>query len=203
MKQRNLLVVGLLSAGTDLVTELIAQHSLIQSGSAFDHRNILQNRKGFAMKKAYLWRDIRWQTRGSWLTRTLNRLSNLKSVLIKGKPGYNFFPEWSSSLQEIADKSDKVIAVIPRSNHVIEELRLIAGLTDRQVRREVSEGLDMLKHLGDGKALTVRAKELYEDPYTLAERICEYLELDFDIRMLDTIDAILGPSRVTRLGKVA
>lgn len=192
-----------MSAGTNLVMDLIEKHNLIGQNAGSEQGALQLNKRKYTMKRGYLWRDIRWRQSGTMLTRAFNRIINLRTVLLRGKPGYNFLPEWPTSLQfEIGDAS-KIIAVIPRSNHIIEELRLMAGLTDQQVRREVSEGLDMLSILADKGALMIRSRELYEDPFAVAERICEYLELDFDSHMLDIIDAILGPGRVTRLGRVA
>lgn len=179
---KKLLITGAARSGTSLLASLLGGHSQINmlSESFTEDINKLAGKK-YAGNKLCIWYQIRW-TRATRWGYLLNRLANFGSDVLKSRPA----PVSRLSLQDYIDMDARIIIIQRNRDPAIGSMVKRAGLSTWQATWQYDRAYFMALELVSryDNCMVVSMEELLEDPEGQLDKICEFLELDYEPGMV-------------------
>jgi hypothetical protein len=173
-----LLITGCARSGTSLLASLLGAHSQINMLSESYGKDI--NRlagKKYAGNKLCMWSQLRW-TRASRWGHLMNRVANFGSGVLNNRVA----PVSALSLRDYIDMKAKIIIIVRERDKSIKSAVVRAGLSERKATIQYDKAGVMcaeLIHQYDN-CLSVRLEDLLEDPAYELDRICQFLEIDYE-----------------------
>ena len=143
--------------------------------------------KKYKGNKVLAWRQIRMHSRASRLGHIINRLVNLdfntgKFKQQKRKP----FPTSQFSLQDYIDRGATFVSIERDQEEVVQSIVNRTPLSRAQAIVEYEKASEQIRQLATRTDVcNVSYSDLVSDPKEALNRICKFLDLQFEDRMLE------------------
>ncbi|WNJ17605.1 sulfotransferase [Pontibacter sp. G13] len=188
MKEDNtklLLILGCQRSGTTLLSAMLGGHpeiSMLFESTDEDVMALIG--KKYRGNKLLTWRQIRMNQRASRFGYLMNRLANI-DLNKKAKPHKTRpFPTSRLSIQDYIDLGAKIITITRKKDEVVSSIINRTKMSEAQASSEYDLAMaevDKVRHI----AHNINFSELVGEPTETLKGICEFLELDFEERMLE------------------
>ncbi|MCB0844754.1 MAG: sulfotransferase [Bacteroidetes bacterium] len=188
-KSRTLLLLGCQRSGTTLLAAMLGGHSeinmLFESTSGDVLRLIGKKYNG---NKLLPWRQIRKKQKASKFGHFMNRLVNLDfSRNGSSHPKIRLFPTSSLSIEDYLKNDARIITITRNREEVVRSITTRTKLSRKQAEKEYDRSMQEMEGLTN-MAFQVDFADLVNHPVETLQAICEYLELEFESRMLEGVE---------------
>lgn len=179
-----LLLLGCQRSGTTLLAAMLGGHSeinmLFESVTKDTFRLIGKRYNG---NKLLAYRQIRMSQRASRFGHLINRIVNLNFGREPKPHKLRPFPTGRLTLQDYIDRDAKIITIVRKKEEVVSSIVKRTEMSEKQASREYDLVINEINKVTD-RALNITFKELVGDPEGTLKTICNYLDLEFEPRML-------------------
>ena len=179
-----LLLLGCQRSGTTLLAAMLGGHSeinmLFESVTKDTFRLIGKRYNG---NKLLAYRQIRMNQRASRFGHLINRIVNLNFGREPKPHKLRPFPTGRLTLQDYIDRDAKIITIVRKKEEVVSSIVKRTKMSEKQASREYDLVIQEINKVTD-RALNITFKELVGDPEGTLKTICNYLDLEFEPRML-------------------
>ncbi len=185
-----LLVVGCQRSGTTLLASMLGGHSEINMLIESTSTDILKLAgKKYSGNKLICWRQIRMHQRPSKFGHLMNRIFNLDFTIKSSKFHNNKrYPTSKLSIQDYIDRKSKIITIVRDESEVLNSMLSRTQMNLRQAKNEYDKTITMInkiKQYDDSFHMTF--SDLIHDTENTLNKVCEFLEIDFEKRMLQGV----------------
>lgn len=186
-----LLVVGCQRSGTTLLASMLGGHSEINMLIESTNKEVFKLAgKKYSGNKLILYRQIRINQRASKFGHLINRFVNLDfGITSKKIHPHKLYPTSDLSIQDYIDKKAKIITIIRDESEVINSITSRTSLSEKQAKYEYKKSLEIVNLLkSDITTLHISFSDLIHKTKETLISICNYLELEFEERMLKGVE---------------
>ena len=180
-----LLVLGCQRSGTSLLAAMLGRHpeiNMLYESTTTDVRKAIGKR--YSGNKLLTWRQIRKTRRGSKFGDLLNRMANLDVSRRTKHHKIRVFPTSRMSIDDYLRLDASIIVITRPEEEVVRSITRRTGMSTRQAVREFQRSERELHTVAD-VALKITFSDLVNEPESVLQRICGFLDLDYDPRMLE------------------
>lgn len=171
-----LLIVGSQHSGTSWLASMVGAHSKINMfDEAFTRDALKGYGKPWCGNKLCLYNQIRYRQRGGLWTLSWNKLYYARII-----------PRSVLSIRDYMRLGAKIIIIRRDTYSLIESMKNRSGFSERKAVREIRKGDEIaekiIKNYEDWELILY--EELYENPEKELRKICRFLELPYEPKMI-------------------
>ena len=179
-------VIGLQRTGTTLLASMLGRHPEINMLFESVTKDCLKLiGKKWNGNKLLAYRQIRETQRASKFGHFINRIVNFDFRKKNRHHLVRPFPTSILSIEDFRNKGAVFITIERDSDSSIDSMVRRAGQSRVQAMKEYRLGMDIINNLKSEKTYSLTFLDLVNNTDKVLKEICEFLELDYDKRMLD------------------
>lgn len=183
-KSKVLIILGCQRSGTTLLAAMLGGHSEINMLFESTTKDTLQLiGKKYSGNKLLTWRQIRWDNRSSKFGHLMNRLYNFDFGKERKHHKLRPYPTTKLSIQDYLNYDAKFITITRKKEEVVKSITSRTTMSQLQASEEYDKSMREMKYVQD-IALNINFSELVNSPEKTLEKVCDFLELEFEPRML-------------------
>ncbi len=178
---KTLLVLGCQRSGTTLLTSMIGRHKDVNMlNESITHDIFKLIGKKYRGNKLVIPRQIRMKRRATRFGFLLNRISKM----VKSRVTY---PLSRLSLQDYIDVEAKIICIIRERKSTIDSMMRRSKFTEKQAAKEYDKAMEFIEEIKQKShdLHVVKYEELLLNPENTMMSICNFLDIEYDKRMLE------------------
>tara|TARA_B100001250_G_scaffold59724_1_gene46541 strand:+ start:9188 stop:9796 length:609 start_codon:yes stop_codon:yes gene_type:complete len=183
---RLFIVIGLQRTGTTLLASMLGRHPEINMLFESVTKDSLQLiGKQWNGNKLLAYRQIRQEQRASRFGHLINRLVNFD---FRKKNRHHLVRPYPTSIMSIEDfkREGAIFITIERDrDSSISSMVKRSGQSTAQAKKEYKLGMDIINNLKKEGCYSLSFLDLINNTEKVLKEICQFLELDYDVRMLD------------------
>ncbi|NVK26716.1 MAG: sulfotransferase [Flavobacteriia bacterium] len=181
-----LLVVGCQRSGTTLLASMLSRHSEINMlfESVTKDTLRLMGRK-YNANKLMAWRQIRIDQRASKFGHLMNRLANFDFGRTHRMHKLRPYPMTQMSLNDYLKYDPKMIVITRKKEDTVNSMLNRTPMTRKQAEKEWELANDLMQYMIQKGAVEVNFDDLVENPEAVMKTLCEYLDLEYEERMME------------------
>lgn len=180
------IVIGLQRTGTTLLASMLGRHPEINMLFESVTKDSLQLiGKQWNGNKLLAYRQIRQEQRASKFGHLINRIVNFD---FRKKNRHHLVRPYPTSIMSIEDfkREGAVFITIERDrDSSISSMVKRSGQSTAQAKKEYNLGMDIINNLKKEECYSLSFLDLINNTEKVLKEICQFLELDYDVRMLD------------------
>ena len=180
------IVIGLQRTGTTLLASMLGRHPEINMLFESVTKDSLQLiGKQWNGNKLLAYRQIRQEQRASKFGHLINRIVNFD---FRKKNRHHLVRPYPTSIMSIEDfkREGAVFITIERDrDSSISSMVKRSGQSTEQAKKEYNLGMDIINNLKKEECYSLSFLDLTNNTEKVLKEICQFLELDYDVRMLD------------------
>lgn len=179
-------VIGLQRTGTTLLASMLGRHpeiNMLFESVTKDSLKLIG--KKWNGNKLLAYRQIRETQRASKFGHFINRFVNFD---FRRKNRHHLVRPFPTSIMSIEDfrKEGAIFITIERDpDSSIDSMVKRSGQSRAQAKKEYRLGMNIINNLKGEKTYSLTFLDLINNTDKVLKEICQFLELDYDIRMLD------------------
>lgn len=183
-KSKPLLILGCQRSGTTLLAAMLGGHSEINMLFESTTKDVFRLiGKKYSGNKALIWRQIRLHQRSSRFGHLINRIINFDWNAKSSHQQIRLFPSSSLSIQDYIDGEASLIIITRNKDEVVNSICNRTGMKKGRAEREFDRAMKEIKPI-EKQAFYVDFQDLVDNPIETLTSICNFLELEFESRML-------------------
>ena len=185
-KGKLVLILGLQRTGTTLLASMLGGHSevnMLFESVGCDTTSLIG--KKFSANKLLVYRQIRFTQRASRLGHLINRIVNLDFKIKNKHHRKRPYPTSKLSIKDYEKLGCKFIIIERDEKSSIDSMMYRAKQSFAEAKNEYDKGTLILTKVKDLDSHTISFLDLVNNTEITLKNICEYLEIDFEKRMLE------------------
>ncbi|RMD50166.1 MAG: sulfotransferase [Ignavibacteria bacterium] len=180
-----LLILGCQRSGTSLLASMLGRHkeiNMLYESITDDTFKLIG--KEYQGNKLLLPRQIHFTKRASKFGYLINRIINFHFRGYKYQK-VRIYPSSKLSITDYLSRGAKLIVMTREKEATINSMIKRAGLSPSQAEREYTQAMNLIQKLIQEGAFHVRFEDLLIETETVLKNICNFLDLEYDKRMLE------------------
>ena len=185
-KGKLVLILGLQRTGTTLLASMLGGHSevnMLFESVGSDTTSLIG--KKISANKLLVYRQIRFTQRASRLGHLINRIVNLDFKIKNKHHRKRPYPTSKLSIKDYEKLGCKFIIIERDEKSSIDSMMSRAKQSFAEAKNEYDKGMHILKKVKALDSHTISFLDLVNNTEITLKNICEYLEIDFEKRMLE------------------
>ena len=185
-KGKLVLILGLQRTGTTLLASMLGGHSevnMLFESTGSDTTSLIG--KKISANKLLVYRQIRFTQRASRLGHLINRIVNLDFKIKNKHHRKRPYPTSKLSIKDYEKLGCKFIIIERDEKSSIDSMMSRAKQSFEEAKNEYDKGMLILKKVKALDSQTISFLDLVNNTEITLKNICEYLEIDFEKRMLE------------------
>ena len=185
-KGKLVLILGLQRTGTTLLASMLGGHSevnMLFESVGSDTTSLIG--KKISANKLLVYRQIRFTQRASRLGHLINRIVNLDFKIKNKHHRKRPYPTSKLSIKDYEKLGCKFIIIERDEKSSIDSMMSRAKQSFAEAKNEYDKGTLILTKVKDLDSHTISFLDLVNNTEITLKNICEFLEIDFEKRMLE------------------
>ena len=185
-KGKLVLILGLQRTGTTLLASMLGGHSevnMLFESVGSDTISLIG--KKISANKLLVYRQIRFTQRASRLGHLINRIVNLDFKIKNKHHRKRPYPTSKLSIKDYEKLGCKFIIIERDEKSSIDSMMSRAKQSFAEAKNEYDKGTLILTKVKDLDSHTISFLDLVNNTEITLKNICEFLEIDFEKRMLE------------------
>ena len=183
---KSVLIIGCQRSGTTLLASLLGRHSEVNMLFESTNDDVFKLiGKKYQGNKLLAHRQIRWGQRASKFGHLVNRIWNFDLFSKRRHHYVRPFPTSRLSIKDYLDKGTTIIIITRKKEKTVSSIVSRSSASRKLASKEYDKAMNILDKLMQKNVYHIEFETLVNDPKTVLNHLCEYLELSFEERMLD------------------